>query len=486
MILNSLNLRNPKLITDKLFINNTWIGTSNQFDVVNPSTGEVIAKVADGGISETEEAIRSAEKAFLGWSSTTAAYRQSIMDQWHKLILQNSDDLASIMTAEMGKPKVESRGEVNYGASFIKWFGEEGKRAYGDIIPSPTANRKIITLKQPIGVVAAITPWNFPLAMITRKISPALAAGCTVVVKPAEDTPLTALALAVLAQEAGFPAGVINIITCSKAEEVGTHLTTHPSVRKISFTGSTEVGRILMKNGAENLAKMSLELGGNAPFLVFDDADIPAAVKGAIASKYRNAGQTCVCANRILVQDGVYDAFVTAYSEAVNQLQVGDGFAENVQIGPLINNDGLQKVERLVSDALSKGATIRTGGKRNTSGDLFYEPTVIEGVSSEMEMSKEEIFGPVSPIYRFHTEEEGIQMANDTVYGLAAYFYARDLGRTWRVSEKLEYGMVGVNTGLISTEVAPFGGVKHSGMGREGSKYGIEDYMEIKYIAMDY
>lgn len=479
-------LNNMNLVQTSSFINGRWKSAVNSFPVLNPATGETIAEVADVGVEEAELAVQAAHSALPKWSGLTAQERQKIMEKWHSLILQNSSDLAQLMTAEMGKPMVESRGEVQYGASFIKWFGEEGKRVYGDVIPSPKGNRKIVALKQPVGVCVAITPWNFPLAMITRKISPALAAGCTVVVKPAEDTPLTALALAELAKEAGFPEGVINVITCSHAEHVGMHLTTHPLVRKISFTGSTEVGRILMKNAAENIAKISLELGGNAPFIVFDDADIPAAVEGAIASKYRNAGQTCVCANRILVQAKVYDDFLEAFSQKVRELQVGKGTEEGVQIGPLINTAGLEKVEFLLADATSKGAKVTTGGMRNSTGELFFEPTVIEGVTSNMKMSSEEIFGPVSPIYKFETEEEAIQLANDTVYGLASYFYARDIGRIWRVSEALEYGMVGVNTGLISTEVAPFGGIKQSGMGREGSKYGIEDYVEVKYVAMDY
>ncbi|TNE27659.1 MAG: NAD-dependent succinate-semialdehyde dehydrogenase [Bacteroidetes bacterium] len=486
MSLQTLKLSNKNLVQTNSFINGRWKSSVNTFPITNPATGETLAEVADVGVEEAELAVQAAHAALSGWSGRSAQERQKTLEKWHSLILQNSSDLAQLMTAEMGKPIVESRGEVQYGASFIKWFGEEGKRVYGDIIPSPKSDRKIVTLKQPIGVCVAITPWNFPLAMITRKIAPALAAGCTVVIKPAEDTPLTALALAELSREAGFPDGVINIITCSKAESVGTHLTTHPLVRKISFTGSTEVGRILMKNAAQNIAKISLELGGNAPFIVFDDADIPSAVEGAIASKYRNAGQTCVCANRILVQSGVYDAFIKAFTEKVRALNVGNGMDEGVQIGPLINAEGIEKVESLLADATSKGAKVTTGGSRNSSGDLFFQPTVIEGVKEDMKMSSEEIFGPVSPIYKFETEEEAIEMANNTIYGLASYFYARDIGRIWRVSEALEYGMVGVNTGLISTEVAPFGGIKQSGMGREGSKYGIEDYIEVKYVAMDY
>lgn len=481
-----MKLTQPELLQNKAFINGEWISSTSTFNVLNPANGQTIATVSDCGVFEAESAVQAAHSALPNWRNFTAEKRQLILEKWHQLILHHSEDLAQLMTYEMGKPIVESRGEVKYGASFIKWFAEEGKRVYGDIIPSPKANRQIVAIKQPIGVCVAITPWNFPLAMITRKISPALAAGCTVVVKPAEDTPLSALALAYLSLEAGFPKGVINIVPCSNPAEVGNRLTTHPLVRKISFTGSTHVGKMLMKNASENVAKLSLELGGNAPFIVFDDADIDAAVDGAIASKYRNAGQTCVCANRIFVQEGIYHEFVEAYSRKVSQLTVGYGWDNETQIGPLINVKGLQKVESLLRDAIEKGATLTSGGKVHSMGTTFFEPTVIEGVNQDMRMSKEEIFGPVSPIYKFSTEEQAIQMANDTAYGLASYFYARDIGRIWRVSQALEYGMVGVNSGIISTEVAPFGGVKQSGLGREGSKYGIEDYLEIKYIAMDY
>lgn len=478
-----MELRDASLLKSGAWINGEWMNFSNTFPVLNPATGEEIEKVSDCGVEQAEYAIESASDAFITWRKKTAEERQSVLLKWHQLIMENAADLALIMTSEQGKPLAESRAEVKYGASFIKWFAEEGRRAYGDVIPSSSSSSRILTLKQPIGVCVAITPWNFPLAMITRKIAPALAVGCTVVVKPAEDTPLTALALAELAQRAGFPKGVLNIITCAQAEKVGTHLTTHLKVRKISFTGSTEVGKILMKNAAENVTKMSLELGGNAPFLVFDDADLEAAAEGAIASKYRNAGQTCICANRILVQDSVYSEFMDLYKKKVSALKVGDGREEGVKIGPLINKQGVEKVKRLLEDATSNGARLTLGG--TTDHDLFFQPTIIENVNSEMDIHSEEIFGPVSAVYRFNTEEEGIAMANDTIYGLAAYFYAKDIGRVWRVSEALEYGMVGVNTGAISTAVAPFGGVKQSGIGREGSKYGVEEYLEVKYVNME-
>ena len=467
---------------DKAYINGIWTATGSTFPVKDPATGVEITSVSDCGVDEAEAAVQAANEALAKWKGQSAEYRSNILLQWFKLIQQNSTKIAELITREQGKPITEARAEVSYGASFIQWFAEEAKRTYGDVIPTPSQDRRILALKQPVGVCVAITPWNFPLAMITRKIAPALAVGCTVVVKPAEDTPLTALELAALAEEAGIPKGVLNVVTCSEAEAVGTHLTTHPLVRKISFTGSTQVGKILMKNAAENVAKISLELGGNAPFIVFDDADIEAAVDGAIASKYRNAGQTCICANRILVQSAIYDKFVDTYTDRVRSLKVGVGTESGVQIGPLINEQGVEKVERLMTDAVSKGASIRTGGHRMEG--LFYEPTVIDGLNDEMDMHSEEIFGPVSAIYRFEKEEDGIRMANNTVYGLAAYFYANDLSRVWRVSESLEYGMVGVNTGSISTAVAPFGGVKQSGIGREGSKYGVDEYLEIKYVAM--
>lgn len=465
------------------FIQGQWQAGHSTFDVLNPSTGEVIAQVSEANRESAESAVLAAASAFEKWKRQTAAERSKVLMNWFQLITEHAEEMAQLMTAEQGKPLKESRGEVKYGASFIQWFAEEAKRVYGDVIPSPSNDRRLMAIKQPVGVCAAITPWNFPLAMITRKIAPALAVGCTVVVKPAEDTPLTALALAELARQAGFPPGVINVLPCGSAEEVGEVITTHPAVSKISFTGSTQVGKLLMKNASDTVKKVSLELGGNAPFLVFDDADIEAAVKGAIASKYRNAGQTCVCANRILVQESVAEAFISAYQRAVSELVVGDGMEEQVDIGPLINEAAVEKVERLLQDALQKGGRIVSGGSRQPNS-TFFEPTILAGANAQMDLSQEEIFGPVSPIFTFSTEEEGIQMANDTIYGLAAYFYARDMARIWRVSEGLQYGMVGVNTGLISTEVAPFGGTKQSGMGREGSKYGVDDYLEIKYIAL--
>jgi succinate-semialdehyde dehydrogenase/glutarate-semialdehyde dehydrogenase len=409
-----------------------------------------------------------------------------VLRRWNDLILAAKEDLARIMTAEQGKPLAEARGEVVYGASFIEWFAEEGKRMYGEVIPSHGADKRLLTLRQPVGVVAAITPWNFPNAMITRKVSPALAAGCAVVVKPGEDTPLSALALAELAIRAGMPAGLFNVITCSKAKapEVGGELTANPTVRKLSFTGSTPVGKMLMAQCAGTVKKVSLELGGNAPFIVFDDADLDAAVQGALASKYRNTGQTCVCANRLLVQDGVYDAFAAKLAEAVSKMAVGPGLEGETQQGPLINAAALEKVDGLVKDALSKGATAALGGKPHALGGTFYEPTILTGVTPDMRVASEEIFGPVAPLFRFKTEEEAIHMANDTPFGLAAYFYARDVGRVWRVAEALEYGIVGINEGIISTEAAPFGGIKESGIGREGSRHGLEDFTEIKYLCL--
>lgn len=448
----------------------------------NPFDGSLITKVADLGEKETESAIEAATRAFPAWSRKTAGERSDILRRWYELIMENVDDLALILTTEQGKPLEEAKGEIRYGASFIEWFAEEGKRAYGDVIPGHGTDKRITVIKQPIGVVAAITPWNFPNAMITRKVAPALAVGCTVVIKPAQDTPLSALALAVLAEEAGIPPGVLNILTTNQAKEVGATLTKSKEVRKLSFTGSTAVGKELMRQCSGTVKKLSLELGGNAPFIVFDDADIEGAVAGAMASKYRNGGQTCVCANRFFVQAGVYDRFVEALTAEVKKLKPGDGRQKNIDIGPLINVSGLEKVERIVGDAVSKGAVATTGGNRSEAGDLFYQPTVLTGVDNTMAVSEEEIFGPVAPIFRFETEEEVIAMANDTPFGLAAYFYGRDYALIWRVAEALEYGMVGINTGMISTAVAPFGGVKESGFGREGSKYGLEEYLVTKYM----
>ena len=479
-----MNLKRPHLLTDKAFINGRWVeaDSDKSFLVMNPSDGTVIGDVPDMGVDETRRAIEAASAALPAWAAKTAKERSVILRKWADLMVAHADDLALIMTMEQGKPLAEARGEIIYAASFFEWFAEEGKRAYGDVIPSPIKNSRIITLKQPVGVCAAITPWNFPAAMIARKIGPALAAGCTMVAKPAAETPLSALALAVLAEEAGVPAGVFNIITTSTSKIVGKELCENPLVRKLSFTGSTEVGKILMAQCASTMKKLSLELGGNAPFIVFDDADIDAAVDGAIASKYRNAGQTCVCANRIYVQAGVYDEFAKKFTAKVKAMKVGDGQEQGVTIGPLINNDAIKKVQDHIKDAVDKGAKIETGGKLHELGGTFFEPTVLTGMKPEMKISCEETFGPVAPLFKFKDEAEAIRLANDTRFGLAAYFYARDIARVWRVSEALEYGMVGVNSGILSTEVAPFGGIKESGTGREGSKYGLDEYLELKYL----
>ena len=481
-----MQLKDSNLLRTRAYIDGAWLDADGdaRFEVRNPADGSVITSVPDMGAAETRRAIAAAEAALPVWRARTAKERAAVLRRWFELILANQEDLAVLMTAEQGKPLAEARGEVAYGASFIEWFAEEGKRIYGDVIPPHGADKRIVVIKQPIGVVAAITPWNFPNAMITRKAGPALAAGCTMVIKPAEDTPLSALALAELAERAGMPPGVFNIVTTNRAAEVGAELTASPVVRKLSFTGSTEVGKLLMAQCAGTVKKVALELGGNAPFIVFDDADLDAAVAGAMASKYRNAGQTCVCANRLLVQDGIYDAFAEKLAEAVAKLKVGPGLSGEVQQGPLINEDAVEKVEELLADAVGKGAQIAYGGKRHALGGTFFEPTIVTGVTPAMRVAREEIFGPVAPLFRFHTEEEAIRMANDTEFGLAAYFYARDIARVWRVAEGLEYGIVGINEGLISTEVAPFGGVKASGVGREGSKYGIDDFVEIKYLCM--
>lgn len=480
------NLRDQTLLRTRAYIDGAWTTADSQatFPVLDPADGREVAQVADVGAAETRRAITAANAAWPSWRSKTAGERAELLHRWRDLMLENLEDLALIMTREQGKPLAESRGEVRYGASFVTWFAEEARRVYGDVIPGHQRDKRIITLKQPVGVVAAITPWNFPNAMITRKVAPALAAGCTVVVKPAEDTPLSALALAELADRAGFPPGVFNVVTAQDPTAVGGELTGNSIVRKLSFTGSTEVGKLLMRQCADTVKKVSLELGGNAPFIVFDDADLEAAVEGAIASKYRNAGQTCVCANRLLVQAGVYDAFAQRYAAAVADLRVGRGTDEGVSIGPLINAAALEKVESLVADAVAKGATVVTGGERHERGRTYYRPTVLTDVTPAMAVTNEEIFGPVAPLYRFESEEEALTLANNTPYGLAAYFYARDVGRVWRVAEGLEYGIVGINTGLISTTVAPFGGVKESGIGREGSKYGIDEYVEIKYLCL--
>jgi succinate-semialdehyde dehydrogenase/glutarate-semialdehyde dehydrogenase len=478
-------VRDQELVREACYIDGGWRPPEGgaSIPVDDPATGEVIGVVPKFGRSETREAIAAAAAAFPAWRAATAKERAAILRRWFDLVMANQEDLARIMTAEQGKPLVEARGEVAYGASFIEWFGEEAKRIYGDTIPSHARDKRIVVIKEPIGVVGCITPWNFPIAMITRKVGPALAAGCTAVIKPASQTPFSALALAVLAERAGLPKGVLNVVT-GAASEIGGELTSNPTVRKISFTGSTEVGKMLMAQAAGTVKKVSLELGGNAPFIVFDDADLDAAVEGAIASKYRNSGQTCVCANRFLVQASVYDDFAARLTRAVDTLNVGPGVEEGVTQGPLIDMKAVEKVESHIQDAVSKGAKIATGGTRHRAGGRFFSPTILTGVTSEMDVAREETFGPVAALFRFDTERDAIRLANATEFGLAAYFYGRDIARVWRVADALEYGIVGVNTGLISTEVAPFGGMKESGIGREGSKYGIEEFLEIKYICL--
>ncbi|MFN4309301.1 MAG: NAD-dependent succinate-semialdehyde dehydrogenase [Ferrovibrio sp.] len=478
------HLKHADLLRRQAYIDGAWVNADSgkSFKVSNPADGSLIAEVPDMGRAEAKRAIDAAHAAWPAWAGLTAKQRAALLRKWYDLILQHQDDLGALMTLEQGKPLAEAKGEVAYGASFVEWFAEEGRRIYGDVIPAHAPDKRIVVIKQPIGVVAAITPWNFPVAMITRKVAPALAAGCPVVVKPAEDTPLCALALARLAEEAGIPKGVFNVVTTMDGPGVGIELTTNPKVRKVSFTGSTEVGKILMRQSADTLKKLSLELGGNAPFIVFDDADIDAAIAGAMVSKYRNTGQTCVCANRLFVQDGVYDAFAAKLTEAVKKLKTGPGFTDGVNQGPLINQDALDKVERLVADATAKGARVLVGGAKHELGGTFYQPSVITEATTDMACAQEEIFGPVAVLFRFKDEAEAIRLANDTPYGLAAYFYSRDIGRVWRVAEKLEYGIVGINEGLISTAEAPFGGVKESGTGREGSKYGIDSFVEIKYL----
>ena len=478
-----LQLQDPSLLRQQCFVDGRWIDAERHIEVTNPATGERVGQVPLLGADETRQAIEAANRALPAWRARTAKERSALLRKWFELLLANQDDLARIMTAEQGKPFAEARGEIGYAASFIEWFAEEGKRVYGETIPAPVSNQRIVVTKEPMGVCAAITPWNFPAAMITRKAGPALAAGCTMVVKPASQTPLTALAMVVLAERAGIPAGVLSVVTGSAAA-IGGELSTNPLVRKLTFTGSTEVGRTLMAQTASTIKKVSMELGGNAPFIVFDDADLDAAVEGAIVSKYRNAGQTCVCANRLYVHSKVYDAFAEKLVAAVRALKVGDGMEDGVRIGPLIDDKAVLKVEEHITDAISKGARVLQGGKRHALGQSFFEPTVLADVKPNMLVAREETFGPLAPLFRFETEDEVVAMANDTEFGLASYFYARDLGRVWRVSERLEYGMVGVNTGLISNEVAPFGGVKQSGVGREGSHYGIEDYLVIKYTCM--
>jgi len=480
-----ITLQDQTLLRQQAYLDGAWIDADSgeKVPVTNPATGAQIATVPNMGGGEAERAIVAAERAFATWRARTAEERARILRRWYELMMQHQEDLALLMTAEQGKPLAESRGEIAYAASYIEWFAEEARRIYGNTIPSPWADKRIVVTKEPVGVCAAITPWNFPAAMITRKVAPALAAGCTIIVKPAGQTPLSALAMAELAARAGVPAGVFSVLTGS-SRAIGAVLTASPVVRKLTFTGSTEVGRVLAAQCAPSLKKMSLELGGNAPFIVFDDADLDEAVIGAMISKYRNTGQTCVCANRLLVQDGVFDAFAAKLAVAVQALKVGDGMSPGVGQGPLIDEAALLKVEELVDDALSQGARVISGAKRHALGGTFYEPTLLADVTPAMRIAREEVFGPVAPLFRFKTEAEAIQMANDTEFGLAAYFYSTDVRRVWRVSGALEYGMVGINSGLISTAVAPFGGVKQSGMGREGSMYGIEEYVDTKYLCM--
>lgn len=478
-------LKDGKLFRQQAYVDGKWIDADNggTTEVTNPGTSDVLGTIPRMGADETRRAIEAANKAWPAWRAKTAKERAAILRRWYDLVMENQEDLALLMTLEQGKPLTEARGEIGYGASFIEWFSEEARRIYGDVIPAHQSDKRIMVIKQPIGVVAAITPWNFPNAMITRKAAPALAAGCPVVLKPAEQTPYSALALAELAERAGVPAGVFNVVT-GKASDIGGEMTSNKTVRKLSFTGSTEVGKLLMRQSADSIKKLSLELGGNAPFIVFDDADLDAAVDGAMMSKFRNTGQTCVCANRIYVQDSVYDAFAAKFAEKIKSLKVGYGVEDGVSLGPLIDQPALEKVEEHVSDAVSKGAEVKVGGKRHELGGTYFEPTLMTGVTRQMKVAEEETFGPVAPLFRFKSEEEVIEQANDTPFGLASYFYARDVGRIWRVGEGLETGIVGINTGIISTEVAPFGGVKESGLGREGSKYGIEDFLEMKYLCV--
>jgi len=481
-----MKLRDPDLLRTRAFIGGKWLEAASgaTLAITNPATRETIGTVPDMGVAETRHAIEAASQAFPAWAALTAKERAAILRRWFELLMANQDDLATLMTAEQGKPLAEAKGEIAYGASFVEWFAEEGKRLYGDVIPPHQANRRLLVLRQPLGVVAAITPWNFPLAMITRKAAPALAAGCTFVCKPASQTPLSALAAAALAARAGVPAGVLNVVTGQNAAAIGGEMTASALVRKITFTGSTAVGKKLMAQCAGTVKKITMELGGNAPFIVFEDADLDAAVAGAMASKYRNTGQTCICANRLLVHAPVYEAFTKKLVHAVGQLRVGDGLKGSTDQGPLIDDKALAKVEEHVADAVAKGARIACGGKRHALGGTFFEPTVVTEVTPAMLMAREETFGPIAPLFRFESEADAVHMANDTEFGLAAYFYTRDLARSWRVAEALEYGMVGLNTGIFSTEVAPFGGMKESGIGREGSKYGILDYTELKFVCV--
>jgi succinate-semialdehyde dehydrogenase / glutarate-semialdehyde dehydrogenase len=478
------HLSDASLLTDKAFVAGEWVSADSgkTFPVANPARGDTIAAVPDLGEAEINRAIDAAYDAQKAWAAKTGKERAAVLRKWYELTMASADDLAAILTAEMGKPLAEAKSEVLYGASFLEWFAEEAKRVYGETVPGHQADKRIVVIKQPIGVAASITPWNFPNAMIARKVGPALAVGCAMVSRPASETPLSALALAVLAERAGVPKGLFSVVTSTSASMVGKLFCTSPKIRKLTFTGSTEVGRILLSQAAEQVMKCSMELGGNAPFIVFDDADLDAAVEGAIISKYRNNGQTCVCANRIYVQDGVYDAFAEKLAQKAREMKVGDGFEDGVVAGPLINSAAVEKVEDHIADAVSKGARVVAGGERHSLGGNFFQPTVLAGVTRDMVVTREETFGPVAPLFRFEDESDVIEQANDTIFGLASYFYARDLSRVWRVAEALEYGMVGINTGIISTEMAPFGGVKQSGLGREGSRHGVEDYLELKYL----
>jgi len=477
-----LTLKDPSLFKQQAYLNGLWCDadSAERIAVTNPATGATLGYVPNMGAAETQRAISAASTAFKAWRSKLAKERSTILRKWHELMLANADDLAAIMTAEQGKPFSESKGEISYAASFLEWFAEEAKRIYGETMPTPTVGRRIMVTKEPIGVCAAITPWNFPAAMITRKAGPALAAGCPMVLKPASQTPFSALALAELAHRAGVPPGIFSVVT-GNASTIGGEMTSNPIVRKVTFTGSTQIGKLLMRQSADSLKKLSLELGGNAPFVVFDDADLDTAVDGALASKFRNSGQTCVCANRLYVQDKVHDAFVAKLRVAVQELQVGDGAKPGTTQGPLIDQNAVEKVEEHIADALAKGARVALGGNRHSLGFTFFEPTILTDVTQSMKVASEETFGPLAPIFRFQTDDEVIKMANDTEFGLAAYFFSRDIGRIWRVAEQLEYGIVGINTGIISNEVAPFGGIKQSGFGREGSKYGMDDYLTVKY-----
>ena len=479
-------LNDTSLLVTKAFLGGEWCDADDgaTFPVTNPSRGDVICSVPDLGLKETARAIETARLAQKAWAARTGKERAAILRKWYELVIASADDLAAILTAEMGKPLAEAKGEILYGASYIEWFGEEAKRVYGEIIPGHQPDKRISVIKQPIGVVASITPWNFPSAMLARKVAPALAVGCAMVARPASETPLSALALALLGERAGLPKGIFSVITSKRSSDIGKEFCSNPTVRKLTFTGSTEVGRILMRQASDQIMKTSMELGGNAPFIVFDDADLDKAVEGAMISKYRNNGQTCVCANRIYVQDGVYDAFAAKLAEAVKGVKVGDGFGDGVTAGPLITEDAVVKVEAHIADAVAKGAKIAIGGKRHALGGTFFEPTILTGVTPDMMVTNDETFGPVAPLFRFTDEADVIEQANDTIFGLASYFYARDLARVYRVAEALEYGMVGINTGLISNETAPFGGVKQSGQGREGSRHGADDYLEMKYLCI--